>query len=96
MVVPARSFTPPPKVDSQLLILKRRAKPLFDVDAKRFFQIVHAGFANRRKTLLNSLAAGLHKDKSEVGMLLQEAGLDPANRPQELSLEQWYAVYQLL
>ncbi len=95
LVVPARLFTPPPKVDSQILILKRRSGPLFaDVDEGRFFQVVKAGFAARRKTLLNSLSGGLRLDKSQVSSLLAEAGLDPGQRPQELSLAQWYDLYR--
>ena len=58
--VPAKLFTPPPKVDSQVLILHRREKPLFsDVDTKQFFKLVKAGFSQKRKTLLNSLSGGL-------------------------------------
>src|SRR6185295_7236194 len=60
-IVPARLFTPPPKVDSQILMLAYRSQPLFsDVDTKLFFRVVKSGFAQRRKTLLNSLSAGLH------------------------------------
>lgn len=90
VLVPAALFTPPPKVDSQVLVLTRRAMPLFpDLDSKQFFRVVKAGYAARRKTLLNSLAAGLRLGKSEVEQILAEAGLQPMVRPQELSLEQW-------
>lgn len=92
--VPARLFTPPPKVDSQVIIMNRRAMPLFqDVDAKTFFQLVKAGFASRRKTLLNSLAGGLRTDKEQVQALLSEAYIDPSLRAQSLSLEQWHLLY---
>ncbi len=93
-LVPAKLFTPPPKVDSQILILKRRDTPLFpDVDAKQFFRLVKAGFSNRRKTLLNSLSGGLHLDKPAVSQLLESADITPTARPQELSLEQWHRLY---
>ena len=93
-VVPAKLFTPPPKVDSQILILKRRDVPLFgDVDPKAFFRLVKAGFSNRRKTLSNSLSGGLHLDKPAVNQLLTAAGINPGARPQELSLEQWHALF---
>ena len=95
MVVPAKLFTPPPKVDSQILICKYRQKPLFDdVDSKKFFQIVKAGFSQRRKKLRSSLAAGLHIDKSGAEQLLHTAGIDPNARPQELSLQQWHNLYK--
>lgn len=96
-LVPAKLFTPPPKVDSQILILKRRDTPLFpDVDAKAFFRLVKAGFSNRRKTLSNSLSGGLQMDKPTVNQLLESAQIAPTARPQELSLEQWYALFKSL
>jgi 16S rRNA (adenine1518-N6/adenine1519-N6)-dimethyltransferase len=97
LIVPARLFTPPPKVDSQILVLKRRDEPLFaGVDSIRFFQVVKAGFAARRKTILNSLSGGLRLDKPHVTGLLAEAGLNPGQRPQELSLDQWYDLYKAI
>lgn len=94
IVMPAALFTPPPKVDSQILILKRRGTPLFDViDEKQYFRLVKAGFSNRRKTLLNSLSGGLQLEKPAVAELLARAGVTPTARPQELSLQEWYAIY---
>lgn len=96
LAVPANLFTPPPKVDSQIVILDRRKKPLFDVDQKEFFQIVKAGFGERRKTLSNSLSGGLRMTKSETELLLSQAGIDPGLRAQALSLENWYQLYKRL
>lgn len=92
-LVPARLFTPPPKVDSQVLVLKRRSQPLFDVDTKAYFRLVKAGFSNRRKTLLNSLSGGLQMAKSDVLDMLTKAEILPTTRPQELSLQQWYSLF---
>ena len=93
-VVPARLFTPPPKVDSQILQLTYRQRPLFpNTDVKVFFRIVKAGFSQRRKTLLNSLSAGLHLSREQTATILEEAGIDPSARPQELSLEYWNSLY---
>lgn len=95
IVVPAKMFTPPPKVDSQVLILKRHATPLYpDVRVRDFFRLVSAGYNNRRKTLLNSLSGGLHKDKPTTKAMLERAHVAPNSRPQELSLEEWYAIYK--
>lgn len=92
--VPAHLFKPPPKVDSQILILKRRTKPLFpDVEPKAFFRLTKAGFAQRRKTLLNSLSSGLHLDRETVKTLCESAALDPTRRPQTLSLYEWHNLY---
>ena len=93
--VPAALFTPPPKVNSQILILKRHSAPLFeDVDTKAFFRLVKAGFAQRRKTLLNSLAGGLHLSRDEVLAICRTADIEPARRAQTLSLNDWHALYQ--
>lgn len=95
MVVPAELFTPPPKVDSQIIKLVRRSEPLFkDLDSTLFFRIVKAGFSQRRKKLRSSLSAGLHISKEEVESLLSTAGIDAHSRPQELSLEMWHELYQ--
>ncbi len=94
-LVPAHLFQPAPKVDSQILMLKYRAKPLFDdVDTKKFFQLVRAGFSQRRKTLLNSLSAGLRLERNTVNTLISEAGLKPSMRAQELDMDDWYKLYQ--
>lgn len=90
-IVPPKLFTPPPKVDSQIVHLKRRKQPLYgDIDERQLFRLVKAGFSNRRKTLLNSLSAGLHVSKETATELLDRAGISPQTRPQELSLEQWF------
>lgn len=94
-IVPARLFTPPPKVDSQILVLGYRPEPLFpEIDNRLFFRIAKAGFAQRRKTLLNSLGSGLHLDREQTNVILQEAGIQPNDRAQSLSLPQWYALYR--
>ncbi|HKR81398.1 MAG TPA: 16S rRNA (adenine(1518)-N(6)/adenine(1519)-N(6))-dimethyltransferase RsmA [Candidatus Saccharimonadales bacterium] len=93
--VPAELFTPPPKVDSQILSLTFRTKPLFpDVVAKQFFRLVKAGFSQRRKTVLNSLGAGLHLSREQTAELLKKAGIPPTVRAQQLSLDQWHALYR--
>ncbi len=92
--VKAELFTPPPKVDSQVLILKRRDSSLFlDVQPKEYFRIVKAGFSQKRKTLLNSLSAGLGLDKETVKNACLSVDVDPSRRAQTLSLDEWYNLY---
>jgi 16S rRNA (adenine1518-N6/adenine1519-N6)-dimethyltransferase len=92
--VAAELFTPPPKVDSQIVSLTRRAQPLFPhVDTKLFFRIVKAGYSSRRKTLLNALSGGLGIDKATTNELLEKAGISPRLRAQNLSLDEWYQLY---
>lgn len=88
--VSAYLFTPPPKVDSQVVILKRRPQPLITPDQeKAFFRVVKAGFSEKRKQLRSSLAGGLQRQKSDVEAMLQQAGIDPTARAQELTIDQW-------
>lgn len=94
-VVEADLFEPPPKVDSQILIMKYRQRPLFDdVDAKEFFRLVKAGFGQKRKTLENALSAGLHLSKEDARNLLETAGISSTTRAQALSLGDWHDLYE--
>lgn len=96
-LVPAELFTPPPKIDSQIVHLQRRELPLFgEGSPKKLFRIVKAGFSNRRKTLLNSLSAGLHKTKDHTRDILAEAKIDPQQRPQDLDLDDWIRLAELV
>lgn len=95
-LVPAYLFTPPPKVDSQVLHLIYRKEPLFkDIDTAKFFRIVKAGFSERRKKLRSSLSGGLKMDKTDAEQLLQKGGISPDKRAQELSLQDWYNLYAI-
>jgi 16S rRNA (adenine1518-N6/adenine1519-N6)-dimethyltransferase len=90
-VVPADKFFPPPKVDSQVVHMVRRAEPFpAGIAPKVFFRMVKAGFSNRRKTLQNSLAGGLHISKPQSEKLLLGASINPNARAQELSLDDWF------
>lgn len=95
--VPARMFTPPPKVDSQVVVMVRRPSKLFgQIDESSFFRIVKAGFSARRKKLRSSLAGGLRMNKDEAEDLLVKANIDPNLRAQNLSLEDWYSIYKVV
>lgn len=90
LVVPAEKFTPPPKVDSQIVQMVRKSdEPYTHIDIPLFFRVVKAGFSSRRKTLENSLSGGLQIGKGAAREVLASAGIQPSTRPQELSLQQW-------
>lgn len=92
--VSAEMFTPPPKVDSQIVILSRPVQSkLPGVDSKRFFQIVKAGFGQKRKTLLNSLSAGLQISREQTEELCKTANIDSSRRAQTLTLKEWHQLY---
>lgn len=89
-VVPAEFFTPPPKVDSQVVILKTRQEPFIaNADEKEFFRMVKAGFSAKRKKLRSSLAGGLDIAKDDAVNLLQAASINPDTRAEDLSLDDW-------
>jgi 16S rRNA (adenine1518-N6/adenine1519-N6)-dimethyltransferase len=94
-LVPAALFTPQPKVDSQILQLTYRDIPRCEgAEAKLFFRIVKAGFSQRRKTLLNSLSGGLQLSRDETTRLLEQAGIAPTTRAQNLNLDEWFSLYK--
>lgn len=93
-VVPASLFVPPPKVDSQIVVLNRRKEPLFkDLDYKEFFRIVKAGFSEKRKKLRSSLSGGLGISKAEADEMLAQADINGDLRAESLSLHQWHKLY---
>lgn len=91
--VPAHYFMPAPKVDSQVVVLKRRVEPLFDVDPQAYFKVVKAGFSVKRKTLKNAFSGGLMLSKADTLLLLESAGIRPTARAQELSLDEWFRCF---
>ncbi len=94
-LVPAEYFTPPPKVDSQVVIMRSRPQPLVAPDQeKAFFRIVKAGFSAKRKKLRSSLAGGLGIEKTEVEKLLAAANISPNARAEDLSIDEWLKVMQ--
>jgi 16S rRNA (adenine1518-N6/adenine1519-N6)-dimethyltransferase len=92
-IVPAALFTPPPKVDSAVVTLITRPRPLLaDVSEKDFFRVVKAGFSAKRKKLRSALAGGLGADKQEVEELLKSANTSPDARAEMLALRDWAAL----
>ncbi len=89
-VVPAELFTPPPKVESQIVKLSRRKSPIISPDSLGLlFQVLKIAFGQKRKKLVNSLSAPLHINKDELSRLLITSHIPVSARPQELSVEQW-------
>lgn len=90
VMVPKRFFTPPPKVDSQVIVLKMRSEPLVPAEDERaLFRVVKAGFRAKRKKLRSSISAGLSITKPAAEELLRHANIDPEVRAEDLSIEDW-------
>lgn len=99
--VPAGAFFPLPKVDSAVLVIETYLpgeQPCPGVDERRFFEIVRAGFSQKRKQIANSLAAGLASqvDKTQVQAALAAAGIESTRRAESLTLEEWARLYASL
>jgi 16S rRNA (adenine1518-N6/adenine1519-N6)-dimethyltransferase len=88
--IPAEAFYPKPKVDSALLCIELFTQPVIPADRlERFFNLIKAGFSQKRKTLRNALSGGLRIAASESEGLLSVAGINPQRRAETLSLEEW-------
>lgn len=87
--VPKTSFMPPPKVDSAVIQLKILEKPPVETkDEEFFFKFVKACFAQRRKTLVNTVSSTLGTDKETLRNALADIGLEPTVRGEALTLPQ--------
>lgn len=94
--VPASAFAPPPRVRSAVIRLRVRERAAVEVgDEVKFFKLVRAAFAQRRKTILNNLKAAaktldVHTD---VESALEAASIEPRRRAETLSLAEFAALY---
>jgi len=96
-VVPARMFIPPPKVDSQVVIMRTRQSPfLSDISEKDFFTVVKAGFSAKRKKLRSSLSGGLSISKPEAESVLAQADISADSRAEALSLDDWVRLTRIV
>jgi len=91
--VPRGAFTPPPKVDSAVLKIENISDTKFkekNIDPKRFFGVVRAGFAHKRKILIRNLEAVI--DPETLKTKWAQLSLDPKIRAEDVSPEQWFEI----
>jgi len=96
MKVGKENFSPAPKVDSAILAICNISKNLFTenkIEEKKFFEILHAGFAHKRKMLLGNLKSVTDKNLAAVFTTL---GLSEKIRAEDLSLNNWVQLIKLL
>ncbi len=83
------SFMPSPKVDSCVIELDLTKRGNYEVtDEKLFFKMVKSAFAQRRKTILNSLSSGMGLTKDKISLAVENAGLSPTARAESLTMEE--------
>lgn len=94
--IPAEAFFPKPKVDSAVLCVDIFSSPRIESEyLETFFKLTKAGFSQKRKTLRNSLAAGLHISPAQAEELLQGANIESRRRAETLSIEEWQTLCRL-
>jgi len=95
--IPADAFFPAPKVDSAVLCVDIYPSPLIKKELlETFFKLIKAGFSQKRKTLRNSLSAGLHISPTNAADLLTRADIDPQRRAETLSIDEWEILSSLI
>ena len=92
------SFIPAPEVDSEVIKLDIREKPVVEVDNESmFFKIIKASFMQRRKTLVNGLVnSGIITDKVKIKEIFDNIGLDINTRGEKLTIEQFAKLSNLI
>ncbi len=86
--VPARSFSPPPKVDSAILLIDEISRThLTEVSEERFFKLVKAGFSSKRKKLAGNLKT--ISDKGKITEAFLTCGVPENARAEDVPLSAW-------
>lgn len=93
-LVSKNDFFPEPKVDSAVIKIFLK-KDLPDVNEKKFFDFIKAGFINKRKLLIKNLKNYLgKKNKEKIDKAFEKMGFSNNIRAQELSLEEWIKLFK--
>lgn len=94
---PKSVFIPQPKIDSSVVRLDLKKK-LPKVDEKILFKLVHSGFQQRRKNILNSLTSdsSLNLDKARLREILDDIGISHNARAEDLSLQDYIRISEYL
>ncbi len=91
------SFYPVPKVDSAIVRLMTKDQGLKPkTEREKFFKVVKAGFAGKRKQLVNNLATVFKIPKAETEKKLLAAGIAPSRRAETLNLAEWAKLAKIL
>lgn len=97
ITVPASAFQPPPKVESAVVRITPRAAPLVSLESLPAFRVfVQAVFGLRRKQMSRVIRTVRGISPEEAGALLEQAGIEPAARPEVLSPEDFARLFSQL
>jgi 16S rRNA (adenine1518-N6/adenine1519-N6)-dimethyltransferase len=88
--IPAGAFYPKPDVDSAIVRIELFEHPaLPDAKAEKFFEVVKAGFSQKRKQIKNALSSGLKLSAADAERLLTAAGIEPSRRAETVTIDEW-------
>ena len=88
------NFLPAPKVTSTVIRIELYDEPIYKTKSeKMLFRVIEGAFAQRRKTMLNSLSSSFSSiSKSRIGEIIEELGFDINIRGEKLSIESFCAL----
>lgn len=92
--VPARAFTPPPRVDSAVIVLDPLDAPFEDL--KTLGQVTQSAFGQRRKMLRRSLRTLAEQSDLVLEDWLERCGVNPKARPETLPISAFQALARTL
>lgn len=95
LTVSKDNFIPIPKVESSVLYFKRK-KDYNEDEARRFLQIISAGFVAPRKKLLSNLASKLSLPKEKLSEIFEKLQWKETVRAEEIDIEGWKKCIKLL
>lgn len=104
MKVAKRYFSPAPKVDSAVILIKNISRKLFienKINEDLFWEVIHAGFAHKRKMLISNLKdfydkqnkeRGLTENKKQWDEIFKKNNLNEKARAEELNISDWIKI----
>jgi len=91
------AFFPPPKVESAVVQMAWKEKPMIQANEEEWFRrVVKACFGYRRKTLINALRHSELSLPQSIESRMEEAGIDPRRRPETLTIEEFAGLAETL
>jgi 16S rRNA (adenine1518-N6/adenine1519-N6)-dimethyltransferase len=91
------AFFPPPKVESAVVYMVWKEKPIIERQNEEWFKkVVKACFGYRRKTLMNALKHSSLSTPKEVEAKTEEIGIDPRRRPETLTIQEFVSLADAL
>jgi 16S rRNA (adenine1518-N6/adenine1519-N6)-dimethyltransferase len=93
--IPAEAFYPSPNVDSAIVRVDLYPEPVIPMEQLDvFFHLAKAGFSQKRKTLRNSISAGMRLGNESTLLLLNSATIDPMRRAEALGMDEWHRMVE--